>query len=294
MYYPVQYLTYPIEGATLVKPLNAYVISLNAAETHEGSFTLDRPGGVPGFLFLHFSTAARIHSVTGIRVEEPGSAILYRQDFPQWYTGVEASLTHDWMYLSGEDLEAAVEEYALPLNTVFYLRESSFIGPLLRQIQSERLRAEANWQAAVALLIHQFLLLVARHQLPENTHGVQTFRQKWVGPFTDVRIEMLSKLQRPWSVAELADIVCLSPPRFAVIYRDLFGVSPIEDLIQARLERARGLLLHSTLSVSQVAEQCGFDGVFHFSRLFHRRVGCPPSRYHQLMQGRLEGAQPSG
>jgi AraC-like DNA-binding protein len=45
-----------------------------------------------------------------------------------------------------------------------------------------------------------------------------------------------------------------------------------------RMEEARGLLLFSTLNVTQVAEYLGYPRLHEFSREFSQYFGAPPSR----------------
>jgi AraC-like DNA-binding protein len=85
----------------------------------------------------------------------------------------------------------------------------------------------------------------------------------------------------------MALLVHMSPKRFGQLHRKFFGISPAEDLIQARLERAKYLLSSTTLSVGRAAERSGFTNPYYFSRLFHRRVGCAPRDYQKIASPRV-------
>jgi len=81
----------------------------------------------------------------------------------------------------------------------------------------------------------------------------------------------------------MARIAGLSVSRFRAVYRDLSGASPQEELITARLERARTLLTDSPSLVSEVAQACGFSDPHYFSRLFSKRIGVAPSAYYRSL-----------
>jgi len=104
--------------------------------------------------------------------------------------------------------------------------------------------------------------------------------------FEDLRVEMMDHVEREWTVAAMAREVFLSPCHFEKVYRDFFGVSPVEDLLRARIRRACWLLTNTELSMGEVAEQCGFNSPHYFSRVFRKRMGCPPSEYYQRLTGR--------
>jgi AraC-like DNA-binding protein len=63
------------------------------------------------------------------------------------------------------------------------------------------------------------------------------------------------------------------------LFRVCHGATPIEFLIRARMDAARGLLAVSSLSVKQIAAQLGYADAFGFSRQFRLRVGVSPSDY---------------
>ncbi len=59
-------------------------------------------------------------------------------------------------------------------------------------------------------------------------------------------------------------------------FNEVFGMAPGRWLRERRLERARTLLRTGALQVSEVAFQCGFENVSHFSRAFKEQFGHAP------------------
>jgi AraC-like DNA-binding protein len=61
-----------------------------------------------------------------------------------------------------------------------------------------------------------------------------------------------------------------------------------EVLMQARVQRARDLLTHTHMPISEVSERVGFGSTPAFTRFFSRACGMPPARYrdqHQVGMG---------
>ena len=52
--------------------------------------------------------------------------------------------------------------------------------------------------------------------------------------------------------------------------------------------RAKELLLHSTLTVSQVGESVGYVSSSHFAHIFRKFEGCSPSEYQRCGQAGAE------
>jgi AraC family transcriptional regulator of arabinose operon len=83
----------------------------------------------------------------------------------------------------------------------------------------------------------------------------------------------------PHTVASLAGSVALSPSRFAHLFTQQLGRSPMRVLREARLRHAARLLEGTDLSVERVAAASGFTSPFHFNRVFRERYGNPPGVY---------------
>ncbi|WP_082236580.1 AraC family transcriptional regulator [Pseudomonas sp. WCS374] len=90
---------------------------------------------------------------------------------------------------------------------------------------------------------------------------------------------MLGNLTSRMKVEEVAEACKLSRSHFSRAFKVNTGVSPSEWLINARLERAKELLLSGTTAVSDVALACGFCDQSHFTRLFQSRIGSPPAAW---------------
>jgi AraC-like DNA-binding protein len=96
------------------------------------------------------------------------------------------------------------------------------------------------------------------------------------------------------SIADLARQVHISPFHFIRQFEAVFGVTPHQFRIQARLDAARYLLATGRYSVTDVCLEVGFSSLGSFSALFTRRVGEPPSAYRRRTRAMVQvpGAVP--
>lgn len=90
-----------------------------------------------------------------------------------------------------------------------------------------------------------------------------------------------AKLADPLTLDELAFVACLSTNYFLRTFRELFGTSPHQFLIQKRLQKAQRLLAETDLTVGDVCLRVGFQSLGSFSWLFKRRVGVSPDAYRR-------------
>ncbi|WP_172826593.1 AraC family transcriptional regulator [Mycobacterium sp. 1423905.2] len=86
-------------------------------------------------------------------------------------------------------------------------------------------------------------------------------------------------LADPITVASLAGQVGLSPSAFTRAFRELTGSSPYQYVKDARLDRARDLVMDRRLGVSEVAHRVGYTSASHFIKEFRTRFGTTPRDY---------------
>jgi AraC-like DNA-binding protein len=88
----------------------------------------------------------------------------------------------------------------------------------------------------------------------------------------------------PVSVRSVALEARMSPYHFIRLFEDVFGETPHQYRIQARIDRAKNLLALCDYSVTDVCMEVGFTSLGSFSDLFARRVGVPPSVYRRQVR----------
>src|SRR4029453_3977619 len=89
---------------------------------------------------------------------------------------------------------------------------------------------------------------------------------------------------RPLSIRDVARDAGMSPYHFIRQFEALFGTTPHQYRIDARLEHAKRLLALSDYSVTAVCMELGCSSLGSFSELFARRVGMAPSVYRRQIR----------
>lgn len=77
----------------------------------------------------------------------------------------------------------------------------------------------------------------------------------------------------------LADAAGISEVYLRKLFIRHYSVTPKQYILDLRLQTAKKLLSNTRDSITNVAEQCGFSGVYHFCRIFKQKTGCSPSEY---------------
>jgi AraC family transcriptional regulator len=81
------------------------------------------------------------------------------------------------------------------------------------------------------------------------------------------------------TLEDIAAALQVSPYHFARIFKRVVGLAPHQYVLARRLERAKELLHHSDMALSEIAFAIGCTHHSHFSAFFHRETGVTPAIY---------------
>ena len=141
-------------------------------------------------------------------------------------------------------------------------------------------------ELAVGAVEEIVLLATASRAAAARAASAPGARGSLRGPAVDPRIQRTEALMAadpaaPHTVDSLAAVVALSPSRFAHLFAEQTGRTPMRALRDIRLRHAARLLEATALPVASVARASGFVSAFHFSRAFRARFGVPPRDYRE-------------
>lgn len=95
-----------------------------------------------------------------------------------------------------------------------------------------------------------------------------------------------TRLDTPWTVAGLAAEAGMSRAHFARRFASAVGMPPADYLTRWRLMKARALLSHSALDMSEIANRCGYASTPSFSRRFKQAFGIGPGSFRRTRTAR--------
>ena len=68
-------------------------------------------------------------------------------------------------------------------------------------------------------------------------------------------------------------------------FRRMMDLTPKEYLRQHRIRHAVQLLENTDKSITRIGEECGFEDMSYFARVFRAEKGCTPSEYREKEKG---------
>lgn len=97
----------------------------------------------------------------------------------------------------------------------------------------------------------------------------------------DVMSYMNRNLRKNLTNEILASTIRMSTNSFARLFKQQTGNSPQKYLTKTRIENACNLLHHSSLSINEIADHCGFSDRYYFTKVFTSSILLPPAQYRK-------------
>ncbi len=98
---------------------------------------------------------------------------------------------------------------------------------------------------------------------------------------TNVQKYINNHITEKLSLNEVAGVFGLSPNYLSILFKKNSQLGFSEYIAQAKISRAKNLLLEQDTKIYEVADQLGFDSAFYFSKVFKKVTGFSPREYIQ-------------
>ncbi|WP_426490439.1 AraC family transcriptional regulator N-terminal domain-containing protein [Hymenobacter sp. 102] len=87
------------------------------------------------------------------------------------------------------------------------------------------------------------------------------------------------------TVEKLAELACMSKATFFRVFKRELGLTPVEYVIQERLQEAKRLLRNPLVKVADVCFRAGFNNTAYFQKIFKQYEGVTPGMYKRQALG---------
>ena len=155
---------------------------------------------------------------------------------------------------------------------------NSEINCLIKDVYRQMNEKKAGYELAVQRNINRIFEFISCNfaELPKTeATRIQINNQIRLQKMLSYIYENYAELVTLEDIAKAADI---SRSEAGRCFRTYMGCSPVEALIQYRLQMAHRLLSERTQTLQQISYACGFNSVNYFSRQFKKKYGYAPSR----------------
>lgn len=252
------------------------VTQLRHAWPEKAGFVLKRSYGMPSYTFLHFFNSVDI-LIDGTMVHtRPHACVIYDIGTPQKFISTQP-LTHDWIHFEGA-LDEILSSYGLECDKLYYPANADFITDIVKEMEFEFSSEKRFSERLIRMKAEELFMKLSRACSDESMTAIDTDTDE---RFRLLRGEVFSNLKNQWTVEQMAKRVGLSKSRFYTIYKSIYGSTPVDDLIRARIDSAKNALLFSKRSILDISESLGYNNLTHFMRQFKALTGTTPDQYRK-------------
>jgi AraC-like DNA-binding protein len=155
-----------------------------------------------------------------------------------------------------------------------------FVTPRVRDVLTHILECpydEATSRFYFDLKVKEYLyvLLEQQAQVPPSKYPFTAYE---VEQIQKARALLLSRLDRPpLTIRELARGVGLNEFKLKAGFKQFFDTGVFECFQQARMEKARHLLLHTDKPIKDICQQAGYPRMTNFITAFRKHFGYTPA-----------------
>lgn len=208
---------------------------------------------------------------------QPNACIISKPMQPRGFH-FPADTTMHWMH-NFIQIAPLLERYDIPVGQVFYPQNTSFISEFFRRAKTEFCRRELFREELLDSYVQSFLIQLSRSNKSSDKMDLNSSEHR---RFHWLRYQIRTHPEKSWSVEEMAEAVGLSKSRFHAVYKAAFGNSPMQYVIEMKIDRAKTLLRVEELSdLATIAEKLGYKNQYHFIRQFKAVTGMTPGAFRK-------------
>lgn len=187
-------------------------------------------------------------------------------------------------------LNAAEKKYIASMGIRFdvpiELSDDFTVSSTLRMMKSHSMHRNRYFGEFMELAVR--IILICISEAMEPAEKTETDSIPKLAELKALRESIYDEPMNDWSTDEICEDMGISRTYFHRLYFAAFGVTCRQDVIESRLIYAAELLKNTDLSVSAVAEQCGYESDSYFMKQFKQHKGCTPSEYRRSISEYME------
>lgn len=240
--------------------------------SHSGDFVFDIPKGHDCWLLVLTQTPAIFYVDNDYVEYPPNCAVLYKPNQKIYYQASSDKFINDWIRFDSD--ETYVTSTPIPFGVPFILRDPSYCHKIYQLLVNEHILDNDYKDISI-----DNLLRILFNKLLES------YNYKYITPFykdlTNIKMEIYRNPDKEWTIAMMADKLNISAGYLEKIYKKIFGITCMDDVIKSRINLAKKYLMYHHYTIIEIASLCGYRNIEHFYRQFKKITGVTPNAFRK-------------
>ena len=241
------------------------------------NFKLHRPNGRGDYLFVLFKSPSFV-MVNGVYTQaDTGDYIIFDKHKIQSYFPARGEIfCHDFLHFNTEGRSEAVLLQDIPMGITRKSYSPERLTNILKEIKEALSCANSKYKKDILDRLATAFIYRIKNELAQE---VASSEEKHHRALLAIRNEIYLSPAKSRTVEQVCKRICLSRSYFQHLYKRFFGISYVNDVINARIDLAKNLLIVTSHSINDIAEHCGYNSSSHFIRQFTSKVGMSPNKF---------------
>ncbi|HEY8892983.1 MAG TPA: AraC family transcriptional regulator [Clostridium sp.] len=163
----------------------------------------------------------------------------------------------------------------LELDYVQVLKDYYKINNIFKKLVNSWMNKLPGYEFITKILLQQLLFEIFTNLKKNNRNYSTSLKVEKIIEY--MRLNIHTRL----TLANLSELVQLSPTYLSTIFKETTGYSVIKFFNKIKVDKAKELIIEGDKKVKEVAQILGFIDEFYFSRIFKKIEGESPSEFYR-------------
>jgi AraC-like DNA-binding protein len=215
------------------------------------------------------------------KIEEGDIILLFPGVWHRYMPDKKCGWKEHWISFNGTSPQKFLESGILtPDNAIIEIGLNVEIVNLYQQIIELIECQKIGYKEIIASLTYQ---IVAQIRAAEGS-------KKYYGKGFEITINkgkilMADRLDKKINLRELASELGVGYSWFRRMFHHYTGLAPAQYFLELKLNKAKDLLISTSLPIKEIAVITGFESQFYFSKFFKKRIGMSPIKLREYSRG---------
>ncbi len=253
---------------------------LKSVGTRENQEHIVRPDGYPDYHWLHSASGKGLLKIGDREIEiKEDMGFFMKPAVPHEYYSLAAPWETHWITFEGYALPRLMDLLDFGDYGVFRLNGRQTLEKALDSIYLAGKSSSPSRSFECSALLYQFIVLL------KNSIAVDSPKQRLPGrsQLHPVILFIEASYNKNITLMDMAEVIKVTPQHLCRLFKQNYGTRPFDYLIRCRLQKAKELLLGSSVpSIKAVGIEAGYKDTSYFCAIFKRYEGLSPTEFRNM------------
>jgi len=247
----------------------AHIVNCAGVDTFNEPFRTVRPFGRKDEYLIYVTKGEVIYCKNNDEkvILKPGMGIFLHSNNRQEILSGATPVSFYWIHFTGYQASQTLEHFGFHHEYHFTATLSEHIISLFQKVFKEFLTRKDEYIYASSLYLLQILIEIKRSQVDSVTQ-----RKTLEKSLTYIHKNYLTDI----SIEKLAEIEHMSISHYRKVFIEHVNTPPKQYITSLRIYYAANLLQYTDKSIKEIAEQCGYNDIGYFYRVFKKTTNMTP------------------